>query len=608
MPSGTNGSERHRSRSGERVAEIEVTGLRDVTNRQGSITRLGIERVGSRSGANCTPRWPSVCSSFSAGSSTTRSQTSFQVRTFPVHRDAVQHSTIHSGSPYRRCVARSSPFICTGLLTRTARDLHRLLGMLVFMASLVRRRRLCLLPVRWWTATAWCQRTGSRSDRITVPQWVLSEVAWWASPAVLLGLPLAAKETEVTLFTDASSSGWGAQLGSRSTRGQWSASRGSWHIKALEMQAIINAVRDFLPHLRSWVVRLMCDNAVTVAHIKNEGGTRSRTLMQMTKRLLKWCDSKAITLVPVHLPGVHFIQADSLSRFGQTQTRVDDAHGASTTRVWKVGRAAGRLVCDSRQQTTHQVRIAVSGPQGRVDRCHVHALGQREGPPVRFPAIQDGPSSAAEDRSVTRSQGDFDRSTATGSVVVSGVDGSVPRRTDSAVRWRSRPADSRRLDRWRGDRDSSLPAIKSTRVETLWAILRARGQNQGGPSVYVHTLESQHQGYHEKPHKPMDRGDCQGSLHSSWSGVWPSDSTWGQSAVSFVGVQLSGGTSWLPVSGVLKVIWGLPEFVSTGHDLHCWGHVYSGSSDGRTTSSGSRTSSPSIIAYTICMQPLLRRS
>ena len=35
-------------------------------------------------------------------------------------------------------------------------------------------------------------------------------------------------------------------------------------------------------------------------------------------RLLKWCDRKAITLVPVHLPGVHNIQADSLSRVGQT--------------------------------------------------------------------------------------------------------------------------------------------------------------------------------------------------------------------------------------------------------------------------------------------------
>ena len=267
------------------------------------------------------------------------------------------------------------------------------MGMLVFMASLVQRGRLHLRPVQWWAATTWCQRTGSWTDQITVPQSVLSEVAWWASPAVLQGLPLATKETEVTLFMDASNSGWGAQLGSCSTQGQWSVSQRSWHINVLEMQAVINAARDFLPLLRSRVVRLMCDNAVTVAYINNEGGTRSYTLTQMTIHLLKWCDHKVITLVPVHLPGVHNIQADSLSRVGQTLNT-----------EWT-------MAMDIHQQTTHHVCIAVSGPQGRVEACHVGALGQRVGPPVCIPAIQDGPSSSAEDRSVTRRQGDSDRST-----------------------------------------------------------------------------------------------------------------------------------------------------------------------------------------------------
>ena len=47
------------------------------------------------------------------------------------------------------------------------------------------------------------------------------------------------QETEVTFFTDASNSGWGAQLGSCSIQGQWSASQRSSHIHILEMQAII---------------------------------------------------------------------------------------------------------------------------------------------------------------------------------------------------------------------------------------------------------------------------------------------------------------------------------------------------------------------------------
>ena len=766
----------------------------------------------------------------------------------PVHRDAVQHSTIHSGAPTED--ASQSP-VHSSILDDQPKHHSPRSAQITGRAGVhgsTGTTRLRFRPVQWWAATAWCQRTGSWTDRITVPQWVLSEVAWWASPAVLQGLPLATKETEVTLFTDASSSGWGAQslgsrstgtvvsiskimahqcsgdagrhqccerlpassevpggslyvwllgsrsqLGSRSTQGQWSATQRSWHINVLEMQAVINAVRDFLPHLRSRVVRFMCDNAVTVAYIKNEGGTRLYTVMQMKICLLKWCDHKAITLVPVRLPGVLNIQADLLSRVGQT---------LNTEWRWpwhvydpcQVGRATGRLVCDIRQQTTHQVCIAVSGPQGRVDGHHVGALGQREGPTVCFPAIQDGPSSSAEDRSVTGRQGDSDRSTATGSFMVSGGDVSVPRGSNPAVRWGSKSADSRRPDWRRGDKNSSLPVVKSTRVETLRAILRAKGHSReaahmmsrspdsslqvyeshwarfvsfcrskrwhvfrvrshhfstytmhlfrdgllpatiishrtsvasvlrhwvydsaADPHIkllikafrlerlvqrrimpkwdlhlvvssllkppfasecdiqgefsddviplkwqtmktvfllalasarrrsYLHalsvspgrcvfsrgatqrqlvvsllpepgflaknqlpshapewisvpgiahfnpsevvrmlcpvrrwasadvcSLESQHQGHHEKSHEPMDRGDCQGSLHSSWSRVWPSYCTWGQSPVSVMGIQLSGSPTWNPVSSVLEVIWGVPEFVSTGHGLYRW--------------------------------------
>ena len=303
----------------------------------------------------------------------------------------------------------------------------------------------------------------------------------------------------MTLFTDASSSGWGAQLGSHSTQGQWSASQRLCHINVLEMQAVIYAVRDFLPHLRYRVLRLMCDNAVTVAYIKNEGGTRSHTLMQMTIRLLKWCDSKAITLVPVHLPGVRNIQADSLSRVGQTLTTewTMAMHAESTTSVCQVGRTTDRYVCDIRQQTTRIVRFAISGPQGGVDRCHVHALGQGEGPLVRLPAIQDGPASSAEDRSITRTAGDTDRSTATGSIMVSRADGPNPRRPGSPVRGRSRPADTRRVHERGRDRNSSLPAVKSSRVETLRAILRAKGHSREAANMMSRCLRESSQQVYE---------------------------------------------------------------------------------------------------------------
>ena len=172
-----------------------------------------------------------------------------------------------------------------------------------------------------------------------------------------------------------------------------------------------------------------------------------------------------------------------------TEHWVDDGHGASTTRVCPVERATGRLVCDIHQQTTHQVCIAVSEPTGPSWRCHVSALGQREAPSVCVPTIQkDGPSSSAEDRSVTRHQRDSDRFTATGSFMGSRVNGSGTGRSNPVVRRGSRSADSRRFDRRRGDGDLSLPAIKSTCVETLRAVMRAKGHSREADHMMSRSL------------------------------------------------------------------------------------------------------------------------
>ena len=618
-------------------------------------------------------------------------------------------------------------------LNITARDLHRLLGMLVFMASLVRQGRLRLRPVQWWAATAWCQRTGNWSDRIQVPQWVLSAVAWWSSPAVLQGLPLAARETEVTLFTDASSSGWGAQLGSHSTQGQWSASQRLCHINVLEMQAVIYAVRDFLPLLRYRVVRLMCDNAVTVAYIKKEGGTRSHTLMQMTIRLLKWCDSKAITLVPVHLPGVRNIQADSLSRVGQTLTT-----------EWTMAMESLRLVFAKWGEpqidmfatfaNRRLVKFVSPYPDPRVEWTDAMSMpwDKERGllyvfPPFKmvpqvlqkiaqspelqviliallqlaaswFPELMDltqedpvplfveGQDLLTQDvcmgggvtetrhfrpsnlhawklsgpfweprvipgklptwcqyayenlhnkcmnligqdswRSVGRKDSKFFKSeviisvpiwcTSSGTIYyprwlfhiarlwllcyVIGCTIRQPTRTSSywsgLSGWNVRcnaqmfvpvsigfgktalvparfeysawqmffrerkhststcgistsgtwlPGEESATDAgpWmdHGTGDCSLESdgtganvMSHSTTEALHPVL---GKHPGGAAANVHSLELQHQRYHEEPHKPMDRGDCQGSLHSSWSSIWPCDSSWGPSTVSFMGV------------------------------------------------------------------------
>ena len=209
-------------------------------------------------------------------------------------------------------------------LNITARDLHRLLGMLVFMALLVQLRRLRLRPVQWWAATTWCQRTRSWSDRITVPQWVLSEVPWWASPAVLQGLPLAAKETEVTLFTDASSS----ELGSPVTL-------------TLDTGTVVS-ISKILAHQRS-----------------GDAGHHQRC-----ERL------PASSEVPCGSLDVRQHSDCDLhqERGGHTIVHTNGDDHTTAQVVWSQGDYIGSR--PSARSAQHP---------GWVDRCHVHALGQRGG-------------------------------------------------------------------------------------------------------------------------------------------------------------------------------------------------------------------------------------
>ena len=250
------------------------------------------------------------------------------------------------------------------------------------------------------------------------------------------------------------------------------------------MLTVINAVGDFLPHLRSRVVRLMCNNAVTVAYIKNEGGTRSHTLMQLTIRLLKWCDRKVITLVPVHLPGVHNIQADSLSRVGQTLT-TEWTMAMERLRPVFAKWGEPRIDLFATFANRRLIKFISPYPDPRAEWTDAMSMPWDNGRGLLYalPPFKMVPQVLQK---VAQSPG---------------VKVILIAQLQPAASWFPELMDlsqedpiplyvgrSRRLDRRRGDRDSSLPAVKSTRVETLRAILRAKGHSREAANMMSRCL------------------------------------------------------------------------------------------------------------------------
>ena len=199
----------------------------------------------------------------------------------------------------------------------SARFLHSLLGVLQFLSTLVHRGKLHLRAVQAWMRTRWSQAKGSWEDHISQDQELLSLLRWWTRPHLLEGVPLRPPHPTQEVCSDASKEGWGATLGEMRTCGTWNNSYRTWHINALELEAIRLTLLQFSKHLANTTVRLYCDNTTAVSYLRNEGGTYSPHLNLITEAILSWCDQFHTTVIPVHLPGSRNVVADSLSRQGK---------------------------------------------------------------------------------------------------------------------------------------------------------------------------------------------------------------------------------------------------------------------------------------------------
>ncbi|KAL0147753.1 hypothetical protein M9458_056929, partial [Cirrhinus mrigala] len=137
----------------------------------------------------------------------------------------------------------------------------------------------------------------------------------WSDPAFLrAGVPLGQVSRHVVVYTDASTTGWGAACNGQAASGSWTGPRLLWHINCLELLAVLLALRRFLPMLRHKHVLVRTDNTVTVAYINRQGGLRSRRMSQLARHLLLWSQKRLKSLRAVHIPGELNRAADQLSR------------------------------------------------------------------------------------------------------------------------------------------------------------------------------------------------------------------------------------------------------------------------------------------------------
>ncbi len=223
--------------------------------------------------------------------------------------------------------ARMSPARIESILTTvrrvkegqslTVKQFQRLLGLRAAASNVIPIGLLYMRPLQWWLKTKGFSPRGNPLRMIKVTRRCLRALDMWRQPWFLSQGPvLGAPCCRITLATDASLTGWGAVMSGHPARGLWRGHHLAWHINRLEMLAVFQALKYFLPDLRGHHVLVRTDNTAVVSYINHQGGLRSRHLYRLAHQILVWAQGKLLSLRAVYIPGHLNVGADTLSRQG----------------------------------------------------------------------------------------------------------------------------------------------------------------------------------------------------------------------------------------------------------------------------------------------------
>ena len=147
-----------------------------------------------------------------------------------------------------------------------------ILGHLASLERLVPHGRLRMRSLQWHLKMHWSPESDPPSLPVALPEEARRDLSWWmVRDHLLVGARFGTPVPNLHLYSDASSSGWGAHLLDQNVSGVWSAQEKLLHINLLEMKALFLGLQAFQEDVAGHHVTAMCDNSTVVAYVNKQG-------------------------------------------------------------------------------------------------------------------------------------------------------------------------------------------------------------------------------------------------------------------------------------------------------------------------------------------------
>ena len=164
------------------------------------------------------------------------------------------------------------------------------------------------------------QNQGNFETSMILSDMARSDLHWWIANIIDISNSAVHGNCQVTVYSDASLTGWGGVFNSITTEGQWTVDESQHHINYHEILAYFLTLKAFCTQIKNCHhVKTMIDDTTAVSYINSIGG-RSLNCNQITRELWVWCANHGIWLSAAHIPERENVLVDKESRETHSDT------------------------------------------------------------------------------------------------------------------------------------------------------------------------------------------------------------------------------------------------------------------------------------------------
>ncbi|KZS02184.1 Uncharacterized protein APZ42_000875, partial [Daphnia magna] len=161
--------------------------------------------------------------------------------------------------------------LCKNALVRRKlplRDLASLLGSLSWATAAIRYAQAHFRSLQSFYTEGLKSTEVNFQASVTITPNTEGDLSWWINDAKFEeGKAIIMSATDISIYTDASLSGWGAVCQGIRTGGPWSRAESNYHINQLELLAALKGLECFTATSFGSTVKLNIDNTTAVSYI-----------------------------------------------------------------------------------------------------------------------------------------------------------------------------------------------------------------------------------------------------------------------------------------------------------------------------------------------------